>query len=154
MSIDPAVQSRSYPATAPYQVGREAIRQFATAVKNTHSFHHDVDAARAAGHPDLVAPPTFLVSLAQRAEAAVIADPEVGIDFSRVLHADERFTHHRPVVAGDELVAAATIASVKALGGNSMITTKVDVTTVDGEEVATVASTLLVRAADIEEEQA
>lgn len=150
MSIDPAVQGRSYPATAPYEVGREAIRAFATAVKNTHPVHHDVDAAREAGYADVVAPPTFLVSLAQRAEAEVIRDPQVGVDFARALHADERFTHHRPVVAGDELRATASIDSVKSLGGNSMITTRVDITTVEGEDVSTVRSTLLVRAAEEE----
>src|SRR3712207_7418691 len=48
-----------------------------------HPAHHDVEAARALGHADLVAPPTFAIVVAQRADAALIADPEAGIDFSR-----------------------------------------------------------------------
>mgnify|MGYP000514944853 CR=1 FL=1 len=51
----------------------------------------------------MIAPPTFAIILAQAADAALINDDSAGIDFSRVVHADQRFTHHRPIVAGDEL---------------------------------------------------
>ena len=82
---------------------------------------------------------------AMGAEAVVVKDPEANIDFSRVVHADERFTHHRPIVAGDELAATVTVESVKSLGGHSMITTRADIATTAGEPVSTVRSTLLVR---------
>src|SRR3990170_3450787 len=85
--------------------GRAHLREFARAVGATHPAHHDVDAARALGHADVVATPTFAVVIAQRAEAQLIEDPEAGIDFSRVVHAEQRFTHHRPIFAGDRLVA-------------------------------------------------
>ena len=110
MSVSQDVVGRTYPPIAPYQVGREKIREFAAAVKATDPAHHDVDAARAAGYADLVAPPTFAVVVSQRADAALVNDPAAGIDFSRVVHADQRFTHHRPIVAGDELTAAVTAA--------------------------------------------
>lgn len=145
MSVNPDVQGRSYPPSPPYQVGREKIREFAAAVQATHPAHTDLAAARALGHPDLVAPPTFAVVIAQGAEAVVVKDPEANIDFSRVVHADERFTHHRPIVAGDELAATVTVESVKSLGGHSMITTRADIATTAGEPVSTVRSTLLVR---------
>ena len=114
-------------------------------MKNTHPLHHDIEAARAAGHKDLVAPPTFLVSIAQRAEALMVNDPEANVDFSRVVHADQRFTHHRSVVAGDELYATATVGAVKELAGNRLITTHVEITTAQRAPVATIASTLLIR---------
>lgn len=145
MSVNPDVQGRSYPPSAPYQVSRERIRGFAAAVQATHPAHTDLEAAQALGHADLVAPPTFAVVIAQGAEAAVVNDPEAGIDFTRVVHADERFTHHRPIVAGDELTATVTVESVKSLGGHSMITTRADLATTAGEQVSTVRSTLLVR---------
>ena len=148
MSVNPDVAGRSYPPAPPFQVGREAVRGFAEAVQAQHPAHHDVAAARALGHADLVAPPTFAVVIAQRAEAAVVADPELGIDFSRVVHADQRFTHHRPVVAGDELTAAVTVDAVRPLGTGAMVTSRVEVTTVDGEKVATTVSSLLVRGED------
>ena len=145
MSVNPDVVGRSYPPAPPFQVGREADRGFAEAVQAQHPARHDVAAARALGHADLVAPPTFAVVIAQRAEAAVVADPELGIDFSRVVHADERFVHHRPLVAGDEVVATVRVEAVKALGGNRMVTTVTEIADLDGAAVSTVMSTLLVR---------
>ena len=145
MTINPDLQGRSYPAGEVYTVGREAIRDFARAVKATHASHYDVEAARALGYADLVAPPTFAIIVAQRADAQLITDPGAGIDFSRVVHADQRFTHHRPIVAGDELVATLHVDSVRAMGGGAMITTRAEISTVDGARTATTTSSLLVR---------
>ncbi|GAA2512721.1 MAG: MaoC family dehydratase N-terminal domain-containing protein [Kocuria sp.] len=145
MAVSADVVGRTYPSIAPYQVGREKIREFAAAVKATDPAHHDVAAAQAAGYADLVAPPTFAIVVSQKADAALVNDPEAGIDFSRVVHADQRFTHHRPIVAGDELTAAVTVDAVRPLGGGAMVTSRVEVTTVAGEKVATTVSSLLVR---------
>lgn len=145
MSDASSLEGRAYPPAPPYQVGREAVRAFADAVQASHPAHRDVEAARALGYADVVAPPTFAVVVAQRAEAAVVADPDAGVDFSRVVHADERFTHHRPIVAGDELTGTVRIAAVKELGGNRMVTTVTALTDADGAPVADVTSTLLVR---------
>lgn len=148
MPVNPDVAGRGYPPAPPFQVGREAVRAFATAVQAHHPAHHDVAAARALGHADLVAPPTFAVVIAQRAESAVVNDPAVGIDFTRVLHAEERFTHHRPLVAGDEVVATVRIAAVKSLGGNDLVTTVTEIADREGAPVSTVSSTLLIRGED------
>ncbi|MDO4240882.1 MaoC family dehydratase N-terminal domain-containing protein [Micrococcus sp.] len=145
MSDPQTLAGRTYPPASPYQVGREAVRAFADAVQAGHPAHHDVEAARALGHADLVAPPTFAVVVAQRVEAAVVADPEAGIDFSRVVHAEERFTHHRPIVAGDELTGTVRVHAVKELGGNRMVTTVTEIVDADGAPVSDVTSTLLVR---------
>ena len=143
MTVD--LTGREYPAVGPYHVGSEDIRNFATAVKNMHPLHHDVEAASAAGHKDLVAPPTYLVTIAQRAEALMVNDPEAEVDFSRVVHADQRFTHHRAVVAGDELFAQATVTSAKELAGNRLLTTATEITNADRAPIATITSTLLIR---------
>lgn len=152
MSINPALEGREYPPAEPFQVSREAVREFATAVQATHPAHHDVDAARALGRGDLVAPPTFAVIVAQRAEAAVVADDEVGIDFSRVVHADERFTHHSPILAGDTLHATVRLERIRVMGAGAMVTTVVEITAEDGTARSTVTSSLLVRADDAEED--
>ncbi len=148
MTINPDLQGRSYPAGETYSVGREAIRDFARAVKATHPAHYDVEAAAALGHADLVAPPTFAIIVAQRADAQLIADPDAGIDFTRVVHADQRFIHHRPIVAGDQLVAELHVDQVRSMGGGAMITTRAEITTTDGERTATTTSSLLVRGED------
>jgi acyl dehydratase len=72
-------------------------------------------------------------------------DPEAGIDFARVVHGEERFTHHRPITAGDRLVGTLTVESVRQAGGHSMVTTRVDLATEQGEPVSTVTSTIVVR---------
>lgn len=82
MSINPDLQGRSYPAAEVYDVSREKIREFAKAVKASNPAHFDVETARAMGHSDLVAPPTFAIIVAQRADAQLVEDPESGIDFS------------------------------------------------------------------------
>jgi acyl dehydratase len=144
---------RQYPPSAVYSVGREKLREFADAVGATHATHHDVEAARAAGYRDVVAPPTFAVVVAQRAEAQYIQDPGAGIDFSRVVHADERFTHHRPVVAGDELTTVLHVDSLTQRAGITLVTTRCEIFAADdvgapGEPVSTVVSTLAVRGED------
>lgn len=148
MAITPELVGRSYPAIEPYQVSREAVRAFADAVGAQASAHRAVAAAQELGHADLVAPPTFAIIVAQRAEAAVVADPEAGIDFSRVVHADQRFTHHRAILAGDELTARTTVDAVRGLGTGAMVSFRTEISDTQGRAVSTARSSLLVRGDD------
>ncbi len=93
--------------TDTYLVGREKIREYATAIGETAPVCHDVEAARAAGHADVVAPPMFAAVYSWRAMGPAVLDPEVGIDFSRLVHGAQEFTWHEPVVAGDEITTEA-----------------------------------------------
>lgn len=145
MGVNAEYAGRRYPPTAPYAVGREHLRDFARAVGATHPAHHDVEAARALGYPDVVAPPTFAVVVAQRAEAQLVEDPAAGIDFSRVVHADERFTHHRPIHAGDELVTVLHVDAITERAGLALVTTRCEIADAEGDPVSTVVSTLAVR---------
>ncbi|MFN0284619.1 MAG: MaoC family dehydratase N-terminal domain-containing protein [Kineosporiaceae bacterium] len=145
MGVSPDIAGREYPPAPVYEVGREKIAEFATAIGSTDAAHFDPEAARALGHRDVVAPPTFAVIAAQRSDAQLIRDPDAGIDYSRVVHGEERFVHHRPIVAGDRLVATTHVDSLRATGGHSMITTRVELATESGEAVSTVLSTIVVR---------
>lgn len=147
-TINPQIGGKVFTSDEVFQVGRERIREFARAVKATHPIHFEVDAAQTAGYADVVAPPTFAIILAQRADAALIEDPDSGIDFSRVVHADQRFTHHRPIVAGDELTTEVHVDNVRTMGPGAMLITREEITTVGGEAVATCVSSLLVRGED------
>lgn len=142
------VQGKKYPATAPYLVGREKIREFAHAVKSTSPNNFDVFAAQTAGYADVVAPPTFAVVIQERSLATVLADAEAGIDFSRVVHGDQRFIHARPIVAGDELTSVLEVASVKTLGAHSMVTFSTEIFDIENRLVCTAISTLVVRGED------
>ncbi len=143
--VNPNVQGKKYPETSPYLVGREKIREFANAVFSTNPVNLDVFAAQAAGYTDLVAPPTFAVVIQERSLHSVLADPEADIDFSRVVHGDQRFIANRAIVAGDELTSVLTVASVKSLGAHSMITFNTEIFDTNKELVSTAISTLVVR---------
>jgi acyl dehydratase len=143
--VNPELQGRVFAPTAPYLVGREKIREFARAVFATSPINTDPDAAIAAGYSDIVAPPTFPVVIQESTLAQLLAEPDAGIDFSRVVHGDQRFSYTRPIVAGDELTATLTVASIKSLGGHSMVTAESTIVDAAGEHVVTAISTLVVR---------
>jgi acyl dehydratase len=142
--VNPAVEGRQYPPTPPYEVGREKLREFAEAT-GAQPAHLDPQAARALGHPDVIAPPTFAVIVAQRCDAQLVLDPDAGIDFSRVVHGEQTFTHHRPIVAGDRLVAVLHVDRIRVAGGHAMITTRSEIGTEAGQPVCTAVSTIVVR---------
>ena len=81
MALDASFVGRSWPPRT-YEVAREKIREFADAVGATDPVCHDAEAARSAGHPDVVAPPTFGVVFTWSATREVIDDPALGLDFS------------------------------------------------------------------------
>lgn len=143
--MNPELVGRIFPPTEPYQVGREKVREFARAVFAQSPLSLDVAAAQAAGYADLVAPPTFAVVVQEHTLAQLLAEPDAGIDFSRVVHGDQRFTFSRPIVAGDVLTATLSVAAVKSLGAHSMVTAESSIVDADGAHVVTAISTLVVR---------
>lgn len=145
MPLDQSFVGRSWPPTEPYLVGREKIREFARAIGATDAAYHDPAAARALGYPDVVAPPTFPVAITMAASRQVIADPALGLDYTRVVHGDQRFAYTRPVVAGDALVCVNSVDEITSRGGHEFITTRTEVTTEAGEPVVTVWSKLVQR---------
>jgi Acyl dehydratase len=145
MAVNASFTGRTYPPTAPYAVGREKIREFAEAVGADDVVHIDQVQARARGYRDVIASPTFAVLIAQKCDRQLIEDPEAGIDFSRVVHGEQRFVHHRPLTAGDEIVGVLTVDSVKQAGGHAMVTTRSELSTTEGEPVCTATSTLVIR---------
>lgn len=148
MAVNAEFVGRIYPPTAPYGVSRAKIAEFAEAVGATDPVHTDREVARERGYADVVAPPTFAVLIAQLADRQLMLDPEAGIDFSRVVHGEQKFTHHHPLTAGDEIVAVMTVDSVKSIAGNAMVTTRSELSTVDGEPRCTAVSMLVIRGED------
>jgi acyl dehydratase len=145
MPLDPSFIGRSYPPTRPYEVGREKIREFAVAVGADHPAHHDPGAARTLGHPDLIAPPTFPIVMSMAAGNQVIDDPALGLDYSRVVHGDQRFSYVRPVYAGDRLTCACTVEEIISRGGHDFVTIRTEIATEDGEPVVRVWAKLVAR---------
>ena len=111
------VIGKTYPPTV-YAVGREKVREYAYAVGETDPLYLDVEAARAAGHADVVAPPMFAVVYSLPAVAQGMFDPEVGIDFSRLVHAGQEFEWGTLVIAGDEISTTTVVSDITERGGN------------------------------------
>jgi acyl dehydratase len=144
--LDPSFAGRAYPPTSTYEVSREKIAEFADAIGDTNPMYRDPETARAAGHPDVIAPPTFLTVINLAAINAVITDPDLGLDYSRMVHGDQSFVHERPVHAGDRLRLTTHIDEVFGRAGNDFLTARAVITDTDGQLVCTTRAQLVVRA--------
>lgn len=145
MPLNRAYVGRTFPPSEPYQVAREKIREFATAIGAGDAAYHDPEAARVLGYPDVIAPPTFPM-VAAATFHRLRDDAELGLDYSRVVHGDQQFSYTRPVVAGDELVTAVTVEDITERGGHEFLSVRAELTTVAGESVVTLWTRLVVRA--------
>src|SRR3954451_18638139 len=113
MAISTEAVGKTYPPSV-YAVGREKIREYAVAVGEANPLHIDVDVARAAGYKGVVAPPMFCVVYGGVALGPAMFDPEVGIDFARLLHSAQEFKWGPLVVAGDEVETIMTVKDISA----------------------------------------
>lgn len=129
-----AIEGKRYPRTSSYLVGREKLREFARAT----FLPDNVDSAE-------VAPPTFAVVIQEQSLKQVLSDPEAKLDFSRVVHGDQRFVYERPILAGDELTSELLVASIKTLAGNHLVTFNTEIFDSSNKLVCTAISTLVVR---------
>jgi acyl dehydratase len=128
-----------------YAVGREKIREYANAVGETNPVHLDLEAARAAGYRDLVAPPMFVVVYAGVTLGPAIFDPEIGMDFPRMVHGGQEFRWERLVIAGDEITTTATVKDISERGGMGFYVFETVSINQDGETVTTGTWTDIVR---------
>ena len=146
MPINRAFIGREYPADGVYEVAREKIRDFAIAIGDLNPIYLDVEAAKAAGHSDVIAPPTFLTILGFRfAGDGPLADPSLGLNYALVVHGEQKFVAHRPVRAGDRLTAVTHIDDIKDAGRNELMSMRTEVGTEDGEQVATLVMSVVSR---------
>jgi acyl dehydratase len=130
---------------AVYAVGREKVREYAYATGETNPLHLDPEAARAAGYADVVAPPMFAAVYCGPAIGPAILDPEVGIDFSRMVHGAQEFEWGPVVVAGDEITTTAELEEQAERGGLAFFTFRTVSTNQRGETVCEGRWTNIVR---------
>ena len=148
MALNPEYVGRTFEPSAPYEVTRVKIAEFATAIGETSPLCFDREAAEKAGYPDVIAPPTFAIVISSSGAANVIRDKGLGLNYAMVVHGEQRFEHGRPLHAGDVVVATTTVESIKSVGAVSMLVTSTSIDTVDGEHVCTAKSTLVERGAE------
>ena len=141
-----AAVGKTYPPTL-YAVGREKIKEYARAVGETNPLHLDHEAARAAGYADVVAPPMFAVVYCSAAMGPAYFDPELGIDFSRLVHGGQEFKWGPLVVAGDEITTTVAVKSIEERAGNGFFVFESVSTNQDGHTVSVGTWTNIVRGA-------
>ena len=145
MALNKSFVGRSYRLPWIYEVGRQNIIEFAYAVSDVNPVYRDPEAAKAIGHPDSVASPTFLSVLATRSHHVVTDDPDLGLDYSRMVHGAQRFVLHRPVRPGDRITSTAHVDDITSRAGNDYLVLRSEFATEEGEKVGTVIATLIVR---------
>ncbi len=144
MALSTDAVGKTYPPLT-YAVGREKVREYALAVGESDALHLDVDAARAAGYADLVATPMFAVVYKAPAMGPAIFDPEVGIDFARMVHGAQELAWGPLVIAGDEVTTTVTVESIEERGGVGFFVFASVSTNQDGHTVCVGSWTNIVR---------
>jgi acyl dehydratase len=147
VAINTAYAGRTFEPSAPYEVSRVKIAEFADAIGEPSALCRDRAAAQAAGYPDVIAPPTFAIVVTAASTARVVQDPDLGVNYAMIVHGEQSFEHARPLHAGDVVVSQATIESIRPVGTMTTMTTVTQIRTVDGEHVCTARSTLVERGA-------
>jgi acyl dehydratase len=146
VAINPDYAGRTFEPSAPYEVSRVKIAEFAAAIGDTSPLCRDRAAAQAAGYPDVVAPPTFAIVITAADSARLIADPGLGVNYAMVVHGEQSFAYDRPLRAGDVVVAQTTIESIRPVRSMTTMATLTEIRTTAGEHVCTAHSTLVERA--------
>ncbi len=145
MAVNRDYIGRTFPASEPYEVSRVKIAEFAAAIGDPNPLYVDRAAAQAAGHADVIAPPTFPIVISMAASGAAVADPGLGLNYAMVVHGEQQFEYTRPIMAGDVVIAQSTITGIRDAGRNVMLTTSTEIRTTAGELVCTAVSTLVER---------
>ena len=147
MAINTDYIGRTFEPSEPYEVSRVKIAEFADAIGEPSPLCRDQAAARAAGYPDVIAPPTFVIVVSAANSARVTHDPDLGVNYAMIVHGEQSFSHARPLHAGDVVTSQSTIESVRAVGSMTTLTTVTQIRTTGGEHVCTARSVLVERGA-------
>jgi len=145
--VDQSAVGRCFtPVTARVEPGR--LRYFFNTLGETNPVYRDSSAAASEGYTAVPTPPTYLFCL----EMMDAAEPfefltGLGIDIARVLHGEQTFTYHAPVVVGDTLTFSPRVTSVtdKKGGAMTLVVIQTRVINQHGTHVADAARTIVVR---------
>jgi hypothetical protein len=128
--MNPAAAGKTYPATT-LTVEPERVAAFREVFEESEGV-----------------PATFVTVAEFAVMPQIVADPELGLDFSRVLHGNQEYEFRRPLREGETLQVRTRLGSIRVLGGNAFLVVETDLVEPDGDLVCTARSTLIERAAD------
>lgn len=144
MPMNQSLKGKLYEAMS-FEVTREHVIRFADAIGESRDIFRDPVAAKEAGFAEQVAPPTFVTTMQIFASAQVVADQELGLDYSRVVHGEQAYEWRRAILVGDTLSAVPRIADIYAKGPNEFLVIEADIKDANGDGVVLARSTLLSR---------
>ncbi|MCA1727658.1 MAG: MaoC family dehydratase N-terminal domain-containing protein [Actinobacteria bacterium] len=144
MPLNQSLKGKEY-TEVEFTVERDKVNQFARAIGENDPIYNDPEAAKAAGYPEQVAPPTFATALQMHTSGQVVLDPEMGLDYTRVVHGEQEFEYRRPLFVGDKLKATPRVSDVYAKGPNEFLVIESEIKDQSGETVIIARSTLLSR---------
>jgi acyl dehydratase len=144
MSLKTDAVGKEWPSTT-YQVGREKIKEYANALGIDNPVHFDLEAARAAGFRDVVAPPMFAVVYSSPAMAPAMFDPDVAMNFAAMVHGGQQFEWDEPACAGDEITTTAKCLSIEEKDGKGFYVFETNSVNQDAAQVVRGTWTLIVR---------
>jgi acyl dehydratase len=128
-----------------FTVERDRVTQFADAIEDDSPLYRDPAAAKEAGFDEQVAPPTFPTVLQIMTSGQAVVDPELGLDYSRVVHGEQEYDLRRPLVVGDLLKAKPRIADIYAKKSNEFLVIEAEIKDQSGQVVVIARSTLISR---------
>jgi len=142
MPLNQSIKGKEYPVVT-VTVGRDDVLRFADAIGEDNPLFRDPEAARRAGYPEQLAPPTFVTRMQILTSAQVVLDEELGLNYSMVVHGEQAYEWRRPVVVGDVLSAVPRIADMYAKKSNEYLVIEAEIRDARGETVA-VGRTILI----------
>ncbi len=142
MPLNQSIKGKEYPAVT-VTVERDDVLRFADAIGEDNPLFRDPEAARRAGYPEQLAPPTFVTRMQILTSAQVVLDEELGLNYSMVVHGEQAYEWRRPVVVGDVLSAAPRIADIYAKKANEYLVIEAEIRDARGETVV-VGRTILI----------
>jgi acyl dehydratase len=146
MGVDTKAKGKTYPPYA-YEVGKEKIREYASAVGEDNPVYFDREAARAAGFRDIPAPPMFAVVYSAGSVGPAVLDPEVGVNFAMMVHGGQEFVWGEPVCSGDTITTTTTVKDIREAGGMAFYVFESVSVNQDGQEAVRATWTNIVRGA-------
>jgi hypothetical protein len=126
-SVNPAAEGTTYPEVS-FEVTPARVKAFADVF---------------GGGPGV--PPTLLATAEFTVMPTIIADPRLGMDFTRVVHGSQEYEYLRAPKVGETLIFRARLDSVKVRGRNGFLTIVMDVVDGSGSLVARCRSTMIER---------
>jgi acyl dehydratase len=144
MPLNQSLKGKEY-QEVQLPVERDRVIQFCDAIGEYDPIYRDDEAARTAGYPGQLAPPTFATVMQIMTSGQVVLDQELGLDYSRVVHGEQEYEYRRPLVVGDVMKATPRIADIYAKKSNEYLVIEAEIKDQSGETVVVARSILLSR---------